>query len=114
MAVTELLNSIRNRRIGEDGFMMVCNSENYVIVADSRSHYIGRSLEEYSEDMEKAKMNESIFFLLLDDVPHMLYLTEVYGYYIIGAYPVMSAFRTSLMSLLWILDIEAVLFLSFP
>ncbi len=111
VVIAELPKSIRNRRIGEDGFLMVYNSADHLVVADSRSRYTGRSLVQYKEDMEQAKMNESVFMLVFDDELEMLYLTEVYGYYIIGVYPVLSAFKSALINLLGIFVIETSLFL---
>lgn len=110
MVIVELPASVRNRRIGEDGFLMVCNSSDLLVVADSRSYYSGKSLDEYREEIEKAVMNEDVFFLMFDEMPVMLYAKEIYGYYIIGAYPVFSAFRSSLIILLVIFLMEAILF----
>ncbi|HAG69499.1 MAG TPA: hypothetical protein DCL38_05955 [Lachnospiraceae bacterium] len=109
-AVENFPASIRNRRIGEDGFLMVCNSHDILVLTDSSSRYIGRSFEDKREDIEKAEMNEDVFFFMIDDTPEMLYAREIYGYHLIGAYPLVSAARSSLDMLLVIFILEAVLF----
>nr|MCR4657820.1 HAMP domain-containing protein [Lachnospiraceae bacterium] len=110
MLESELPGSIRNRRVGDSGFMMVCNPEDLNVVSDSRSRYVGRSLVEYRDNIEKSLMNETVFFMMLDDEPEIAYVESVYDYYVIGVYPVFSALSAFKTASLIIILTEAALF----
>ncbi|MBQ7563477.1 MAG: HAMP domain-containing protein [Lachnospiraceae bacterium] len=109
MAVNELFVSVRNRRIGNDGFFLVCNSELHVVQASS-DRYIGWDLSDQADDVNNMLMDESSYVLLIEEKPEIVYAQELYDYRILGVYPLWSAlsgFRTTSIA---VLVIETVLF----
>ena len=86
LSETELFVSIRNRRIGEDGSLLLCDGD-FMVLANSGTGFSTGDLNTFQEDLEKAAVEESVNFLVLDQEPVFYCIEKVGDYYIIGLYP---------------------------
>ena len=109
MAVDEMLVSIRNRRIGDDGFLLVCDSD-LSVVRGSTDKYTGLDLSEFKDDVDKMKTDEDSYILVIEKELEIVNAREIYGYTVLGVYPLWNALSSFQTTSIAVLVIETVLF----
>ncbi len=86
----QIVTIAKNRHIGENGFVTVCDEEGNIV--SSHSENKGKNLEQFglSENLENAKQGKT-YKIDFDGVPHYAAYQEVEGYYLIGMITVYEA-----------------------
>ncbi len=105
----ELKSSMRKRRVGNEGFLLLCDKD-LNILADSNSGSGRLNSDEFAESMEKSLEIAAPVIASLDGKWQMLYACEEYGYYIVGFYPFSEAFGELFSTLYVIILIEVLIF----
>ena len=108
-SLPELMMSMKNRRIGNEGFLLLCDMD-YNILLSSIPDENGMNPDEFAKDMEESLKKEAPIMTILNGKWQMVYVCEEYGYYIAGFYPFSEAFADLIDTIYGVILIEVLIF----